>query len=41
MATISYVHDRGHIIYDDSKVACRMIGATQDITSKRFYWKIN
>ena len=31
----AYVHDRGHIFYDDEKVACRMIGATQDITSKK------
>ncbi|MEP7165908.1 MAG: PAS domain-containing protein [Ferruginibacter sp.] len=30
----SYVHDRGHIIYDDDKRASRMIGATQDITEK-------
>ena len=27
----AYVHDRGHIIYDGKK-ACRMIGATRDIT---------
>lgn len=30
----AYVHDRGHIIYEGSK-ACRMIGATQDITAKK------
>lgn len=30
----AYVHDRGHIIYDDGK-ASRMIGATQDITARR------
>jgi len=31
----AYVHDRGHIIYDDDKQASRMIGATQDITSRK------
>lgn len=30
----AYVHDRGHIIYEGSR-ACRMIGATQDITAKK------
>lgn len=30
----AYVHDRGHIIYGEDKVACRMLGATQDITEK-------
>ncbi len=30
----AYVHDRGHIIYDEDKKASRMIGATQDITEK-------
>ncbi len=30
----AYVHDRGHIIYEGSK-ACRMIGATQDITARK------
>jgi PAS domain S-box-containing protein len=29
------VHDRAHIIYDADKVACRMIGATQDITVRK------
>jgi PAS domain S-box-containing protein len=29
------VHDRAHIIYDVDKVACRMIGATQDITVRK------
>lgn len=32
----AYVHDRGHIIYDHENTACRMIGATQDITDRRF-----
>jgi PAS domain S-box-containing protein len=31
----AYVHDRAHIIYDEDKVACRMIGATQDITVRK------
>jgi PAS domain S-box-containing protein len=31
----AYVHDRAHIIYDDDGVACRMIGATQDITVRK------
>lgn len=30
-----YVHDRGHIIYDEHMHACRMIGATQDITARK------
>ena len=30
----AYVHDRGHIIYGEDKLACRMLGATQDITEK-------
>ncbi len=30
----AWVHDRGHIIYDEDKKASRMIGATQDITEK-------
>jgi PAS domain S-box-containing protein len=30
----AYVHDRGHIIYEKGK-ASRMIGATQDITSRK------
>jgi PAS domain S-box-containing protein len=30
----AYVQDRGHIIYDDGKIASRMIGATQDITAR-------
>jgi PAS domain S-box-containing protein len=29
----AWVHDRGHIIYEDGH-ACRMIGATQDITQR-------
>jgi PAS domain S-box-containing protein len=31
----AYVHDRAHIIYDVDGVACRMIGATQDITVRK------
>jgi PAS domain S-box-containing protein len=31
----AYVHDRGHIIYDKDGNACRMIGATQDITGRK------
>jgi PAS domain S-box-containing protein len=31
----AYVHDRAHIIYDEDKVASRMIGATQDITVRK------
>jgi PAS domain S-box-containing protein len=30
----AYVHDRGHIIYEEGK-AFRMIGATQDITARK------
>ena len=30
----AYVHDRGHIIYDENNKAPRMIGATRDITEK-------
>jgi len=33
--TYANVHDRAHIIYDVDKVACRMIGATQDITVRK------
>ena len=33
--TYAYVHDRGHIIYDDDKKITRMIGATQDITARK------
>ena len=29
------VHDRAHIIYDPDGVACRMIGATQDISVRK------
>ena len=29
-----YVHDRGQIIYDENRIAKRMIGATQNITDK-------
>jgi len=31
----AYVHDRGHIFYDEKKSASTMIGATQDITARR------
>jgi PAS domain S-box-containing protein len=31
----AHVHDRGHIIYEPDQKACRMIGATQDITSRK------
>ena len=31
----AYVHDRGHIIYNENKVATRMIGATQDISARK------
>ncbi len=31
----AYVHERGHIIYDDDNRASRMIGATQDITARK------
>ncbi len=31
----AYVHDRGHIIYDNDGIASRMIGATQDITARK------
>jgi PAS domain S-box-containing protein len=31
----AYVHDRAHIIYDVDGVACRMVGATQDITVRK------
>jgi PAS domain S-box-containing protein len=31
----AYVHDRAHIVYDADGVACRMIGATQDITARK------
>ncbi|MEI9909279.1 MAG: PAS domain S-box protein [Bacteroidota bacterium] len=30
----AYVHDRGHIIYEEGKIS-RMIGATQDITARK------
>jgi PAS domain S-box-containing protein len=30
----AYVHDRAHIIYEEGKVASRMIGATQDVTER-------
>lgn len=30
----AWVHDRGHVIYDDNNKAARMIGATQDITER-------
>ncbi|MES1224067.1 MAG: PAS domain-containing protein, partial [Bacteroidota bacterium] len=29
------VYDRGHIIYDGDMVACRMVGATQDVTMRK------
>jgi len=31
----AYVHDRGHLIYDEDKKASRMIGATQDISARK------
>jgi PAS domain S-box-containing protein len=31
----AHVHDRAHIIYDPDGVACRMIGATQDISVRK------
>ncbi|MEP6677199.1 MAG: PAS domain-containing protein [Ferruginibacter sp.] len=31
----AFVHDRGHIIYDDERNAVRMIGASQDITVRK------
>ena len=31
----AYVHDRGHIVYDEDKKASRMIGATQNITARK------
>jgi len=31
----AYVHDRGHIIYDENKKATRVIGASQDITARK------
>jgi PAS domain S-box-containing protein len=31
----AYVYDRGHIIYGKDRKACRMIGATQDITARQ------
>jgi PAS domain S-box-containing protein len=31
----AYVHERGHIFYDADKHATRMIGATQDITTRK------
>jgi PAS domain S-box-containing protein len=31
----AYVHDRAHIIYDADGVACRLVGATQDITVRK------
>jgi PAS domain S-box-containing protein len=31
----AYVHDRAHIIYDADQAASRMIGATQDITTRK------
>ncbi len=30
----AYVHDKAHIIYEEGKVALRMIGATQNVTEK-------
>lgn len=30
-----FVHDRGHIIFDEDKKPTRMIGATQDITARK------
>ncbi len=31
----AYVHDRGHIMYNQGKQAIRMIGATRDITARK------
>jgi len=31
----AYVCDHGHIVYDEDKLASRMIGATQDISSRK------
>ena len=31
----AYVHDRGHIVYNQDKRTSRMIGATQDITARK------
>lgn len=31
----AYVHDRGHIFYDETDEPVRMIGATQDITTRK------
>ncbi len=31
----AYVHERGHIFYGEDKRAARMIGATQDITTRK------
>lgn len=31
----AFVHDRGHIIYDDDNKAIRMVGATQDISARK------
>ncbi|MGZ5191279.1 MAG: PAS domain S-box protein, partial [Flavisolibacter sp.] len=31
----AYVHDRGHIVYNEEKKACRIIGATQDISLRK------
>jgi PAS domain S-box-containing protein len=30
----AYVHDRGHVIYKQGK-ACRMVGATEDVTARK------
>ena len=30
----AFVHDRGHVVFDEKKQPIRMIGATQDITKK-------
>ncbi|MEI9947147.1 MAG: PAS domain-containing protein [Chitinophagaceae bacterium] len=32
--TYNYVCDRGHIMYDENKIATRIIGATQDISKR-------
>ena len=31
----AYVHDRGHIVYNEENVAARMIGATQDTSARK------
>jgi PAS domain S-box-containing protein len=33
----AYVLDRGHVMYNNEKVAVRMVGAMQDITNRKLY----